>query len=48
LPPKIAYFWRQMAYFRRLLAAENACSGCSGRGWRDPYMFHPMPATMIR
>jgi hypothetical protein len=28
-PPKISYFRRQMAYFRRLLAAENACSSCS-------------------
>jgi hypothetical protein len=29
-PPKIGYFRRQRAYFRRLLAAENACSSCSG------------------
>jgi hypothetical protein len=24
-PPKIAYFWWQRPYFRRLLAAENDC-----------------------
>jgi hypothetical protein len=29
LPPKISYFRRQRAYFRRLLAAENDCSSCS-------------------
>jgi hypothetical protein len=28
LPPKIAYFQRQRAYFRRRLAAENDCSSC--------------------
>jgi hypothetical protein len=26
--PKIAYFRRQMPYFRRLIAAENDCSPC--------------------
>jgi hypothetical protein len=31
-PPKIAYFRRQMAYFRRRLAAENDCSSCSVPG----------------
>jgi hypothetical protein len=30
-PPKIAYFRRQLAYFRRLLAAENDCICCSAR-----------------
>jgi hypothetical protein len=28
-PPKIAYFRWQRPYFRRLLAAENACVSCS-------------------
>jgi hypothetical protein len=31
LPPKIGYFRRQLAYFRRLLAAENDCSCCSAK-----------------
>jgi hypothetical protein len=32
LPLKIAYFRREGAYFRWLLAAENACNSCSDEG----------------